>query len=177
MTGDLAQEAPSVLVVMGVSGSGKTTIAALLADRLHWPFADGDVFHPPANVEKMRSGSPLTDEDREPWLQAIAAWIDQIRNAGGHAVVACSVLKRRYRAVVIGNRADVRLIYLQTERALIARRLKARHGHFMPSSLLQSQIEALEEPGPEENPITVSIAPSPEQIVEHILARLPSIPK
>ena len=92
-------------------------------------------------------------------------------------MVACSVLKRRYRAVVIGSRADVRLIYLQTERALIARRLEARHGHFMPSSLLQSQIEALEEPGPDENPITVSIAPSPEQIVEEILARLPSIPK
>ncbi len=177
MTGDVPQEAPSVLVVMGVSGSGKTTVGALLADRLHWQFADGDVFHPPANIEKMRSGSPLSDEDRRPWLEAIAAWIDEIRSAGGHAVAACSVLKRRYRAVVIGSRADVRLIYLRSERALIARRLEARHGHFMPSSLLQSQIEALEEPGPDENPITVSIAPSPEKIVEEILASLPSIPK
>src|SRR5262245_19151952 len=125
MTSDAPQEMPSVLVVMGVSGSGKTTIGALLADRLGWEFADGDIFHPQANIEKMRGGNPLTDQDRRPWLEAIAAWIDEIRSAGRHAVVACSVLKRRYRTVVIGGRADVRLIYLESDQALIARRLEA----------------------------------------------------
>lgn len=177
MTGEVRQEMPSVLVVMGVSGSGKTTVAALLAGRLRWPFEDGDDFHPPANVEKMHDGTPLTDEDRGPWLDAIASWIDGVRDSGGHAVVACSALKRRYREVLIGGRPDVRLIYLQSDQALIARRLAARHGHFMPAGLLRSQFEALEEPGPDENPIVVSVAPRPREIVEHILAHLPSTQK
>ncbi len=164
---------PSVLLVMGVSGSGKTTVAALLAERLRWAFEDGDDFHPPANVEKMRSGVALTDEDRGPWLDAIAAWIDATRNAGGHGVVACSALKRRYRSVLMGGRPDVRLIYLQGDRDLIARRLAPRHGHFMPASLLQSQFEALEEPGPDEDPVTVSVAQRPHEIVERVLALLP----
>ncbi len=164
---------PSVLLVMGVSGSGKTTVAALLAERLRWAFEDGDDFHPPANVEKMRSGVALTDEDRGPWLDAIAAWIDATRNAGGHGVVACSALKRRYRSVLMGGRPDVRLIYLQGDRDLIARRLAPRHGHFMPASLLQSQFEALKEPGPDEDPVTVSVAQRPHEIVERVLALLP----
>jgi gluconokinase len=164
---------PSVLLVMGVSGSGKTTVAALVAERLRWAFEDGDDFHPPANVEKMRSGVALTDEDRGPWLDAIAAWIDATRNAGGHGVVACSALKRRYRSVLMGGRPDVRLIYLQGDRDLIARRLAPRHGHFMPASLLQSQFEALEEPGPDEDPVTVSVAQRPHEIVERVLALLP----
>ncbi len=164
---------PSVLLVIGVSGSGKTTVAALLAERLRWAFEDGDDFHPPANVEKMRSGVALTDEDRGPWLDAIAAWIDATRNAGGHGVVACSALKRRYRSVLMGGRPDVRLIYLQGDRDLIARRLAPRHGHFMPASLLQSQFEALEEPGPDEDPVTVSVAQRPHEIVERVLALLP----
>ena len=113
MSGQARQEPPSVLVVMGVSGSGKTTVAALLAGRLNWEFADGDDFHPPANVEKMHSGVLLTDDDRWPWLGAIAAWIDATRSAGGHGVVACSALMRRYRDVLLGSRPDVRLVYLK----------------------------------------------------------------
>ena len=123
----------AIVVVMGVSGSGKTTIAALLAGRLRWEFEDADGFHPAANIEKMHRGVPLTDEDRGPWLQAIAAWIDETRRAGRHGVVACSALKRSYRDVLVGARRDVRLVYLKGEEALIARRVAARHGHFMPA--------------------------------------------
>jgi gluconokinase len=162
----------SVVVIMGVSGSGKTTIAALLAGRLQWEFEDGDWLHPAANVDKMHSGVALTDEDRRPWLQAIAAWIDQTRRAGRHGVVACSALKRRYRDVLIGARPDVRLVYLKGDEALIARRIAARHGHFMPAALLHSQFEALEEPAPDEKPIVVSIDARPGDIVARIAAEL-----
>jgi len=162
----------SVVVVMGVSGSGKTTIAALLAGRLQWEFEDGDWFHPAANVDKMHAGVPLTDEDRAPWLQAIAAWIDETRRAGRHGVVACSALKRRYRDVLIGARPDVRLVYLKGDEALIARRIAARHGHFMPAALLHSQFETLEEPVPDEKPIVVSIDARPGDIVARIAAEL-----
>lgn len=162
----------SVVVVMGVSGSGKTTIAALLAGRLQWEFEDGDWLHPAANVDKMHSGVALTDEDRRPWLQAIAAWIDETRRAGRHGVVACSALKRRYRDVLIGARPDVRLVYLKGDEALIARRIAARHGHFMPAALLHSQFEALEEPVPDEKPIVVSIDARPGDIVARIAAEL-----
>jgi carbohydrate kinase (thermoresistant glucokinase family) len=120
----------------------------------------------------MHSGVPLTDEDRWPWLQAIAAWIDKTRRSGGHGVIACSALKRRYRDVLIGDRTDVRLVYLKGDETLIARRMATRHEHFMPRSLLHSQFEALEEPGPDENPIVVSIDPQPREIVEAIVARL-----
>jgi gluconokinase len=164
----------SVLVVMGVSGSGKTTVGALLAGRLQWEFEDGDRFHPRSNVEKMQAGTPLTDQDRWPWLAAIEEWIDDIRQRGGHAVVACSALKRRYRDVLIGNRPDVRLIYLQGGESLVARRMAARRGHFMPKGLLHSQFETLEEPGADENPVTVSVAASPGEVVEQILASLRS---
>jgi carbohydrate kinase (thermoresistant glucokinase family) len=162
----------SVVVVMGVSGSGKTTIAALLAGRLQWEFEDGDWLHPDANVEKMHHGIALTDDDRWPWLRAVAAWIDEKRHEGRHGVVACSALKRRYRDVLIGERRDVRLVYLKGNETLIARRITARHGHFMPATLLHSQFEALEEPGPDENPITVSIEARPAEIVSRILAEL-----
>lgn len=164
--------APAVMIVMGVSGSGKSTVGALLALRLRWEFEDADWFHPASNVDKMHSGIPLTDEDRWPWLDAIAAWIDKTRRSGGHGVIACSVLKRRYRDVLIGDRADVRLIYLKGDERLIARRGATRHEHFMPLSLLQSQFEALEEPGPGENPIIVSIEPQPREIVARILSVL-----
>jgi gluconokinase len=164
--------APAVVVVMGVSGSGKSTIGTLLAERLSWRFEDGDRFHPATNVEKMHQGIPLTDDDRRPWLAAIADWIDETRRRGGHAVLACSALKRRYRDILVGDRRDVRLVYLEGDEALIARRIAARHGHFMPQSLLHSQFEALEAPGPDENPVTVSIVPSPDQIVARILASL-----
>lgn len=164
---------PSVIVVMGVSGSGKTTISALLAGRLHWEFEDADDFHPPANVAKMRNGVPLTDEDRWPWLRAIAAWIDKTRQAGGHGVVACSALKRSYRDVLIGDgRPDVRLVYLKGAATLIAKRQAARQGHFMPTGLMKSQFEALEEPGSDERPIVVPVSHRPRAMVEEIAAAL-----
>jgi gluconokinase len=164
--------APAVVIIMGVSGSGKSTIGAMLAAHLSWQFEDGDWFHPAANVEKMHKGIPLTDDDRRSWLAAIADWIDQTRRSGGHSVIACSALKRRYRDVLIGDRREVRLVYLKGGQALIARRIATRHEHFMPQSLLHSQFEALEEPGPDENPVTVSIAPQPRAIVDQILSAL-----
>lgn len=162
----------AAVIVMGVSGSGKSTAGALLASRLGWEFEDADWLHPAANIEKMHSGIPLTDEDRRPWLEAVAAWIDERRRSGGHGVVACSALRRRYRDVLIGDRTDVRLVYLKGGEELIARRIAARHEHFMPRSLLHSQFATLEEPGLDENPIVVSIEPRPNQIVAQILAAL-----
>jgi gluconokinase len=169
---ETAPALPSILVVMGVSGSGKSTIGTQLALQLRWEFEDGDWFHPARNIDKMHAGMALTDEDRAPWLIAIADFIDRARCSGAHVVVACSALKRRYRTVIVGNRPDVRLIYLKGDMDLIARRIAARHEHFMPPSLLQSQFEALEEPGPDENPIVVSIEPRPREIVGQILEEL-----
>jgi gluconokinase len=163
---------PMILVVMGVSGSGKTTIGTQLALQLHWEFEDGDWFHPARNIDKMHAGIPLTDEDRAPWLIAIADFIDRARNTGTHVVIATSALKRRYRNVIIGKRPDVRLVYLKGDMELIARRVATRQEHFMPPSLLQSQFDALEEPGPDENPIVVSIEPRPREIVAHIIEAL-----
>jgi len=162
----------SVAIIMGVSGCGKSTIGALLASRLRWEFEDADWFHPASNVDKMHSGIPLTDEDRWPWLDAVANWIDKTRRSGGHGVVACSALKRGYRGILIGDRADVRLIYLKGDETQIARRIATRHEHFMPRSLLHSQFEGLEEPGPDENPIIVSIEPPPRAIVARILSAM-----
>lgn len=161
-----------VLVIMGVSGSGKSTIASMLANRLHWVYEDADWFHPKSNIEKMHHGEPLNDEDRWPWLYAIAAWIDATRHAGGHGVIACSALKRTYRDILIGDRPDVRLIFLQGDRDLIARRVAARADHFMPTTLLDSQFKTLEEPTADEQPITVSIVPHPRDIVETIVKQL-----
>jgi carbohydrate kinase (thermoresistant glucokinase family) len=157
---------------MGVSGCGKSTIGALLASHLRWEFEDADWFHSASNVDKMHNGIPLTDRDRWPWLDAIAAWIEETRRSGGHGVIACSALKRGYRDVLIGDRADVRLVYLKGDETLIARRLATRHEHFMPQSLLHSQFEALEEPRPDENPIIVSIEPQPREIAGRILSAM-----
>src|SRR5580693_5701958 len=136
---DARTMAPCVFVVMGVSGSGKSTIATMLAHRLQWTYEDGDWFHPKANVEKMHHGEPLTDEDRLPWLRAITAWIDDTLKAGSHGIVACSALKRAYRDILVGERRDVRIVFLKGDRELIARRVVARADHFMPASLLDSQ--------------------------------------
>jgi carbohydrate kinase (thermoresistant glucokinase family) len=162
----------TIVVVMGVSSSGKTTIAQGLAQREGWPLLEGDSFHPPANVEKMKSGTPLTDEDRWPWLRAIAAAIDDKRTAGQSAVVACSALKRAYRDILIGERPDVLLVYLQGSRELIGQRMAARKGHFMPTGLLDSQFATLEEPGPDEHPIIAHIGPAPDVIVADIEKQL-----
>jgi gluconokinase len=163
---------PTVLIVMGVSGSGKSTVGMIVADRLGWPFRDGDGFHPPENVEKMRSGTPLTDEDRWPWLKAIAAWIDGRRQSGTHGVIACSALKRSYRDVLRDGHDDVRFVFLDGPRELLASRLADRKGHYMPASLLDSQLATLERPGLEEAPLAVSIDPDPETIASIILERL-----
>lgn len=163
---------PSVLVVMGVSGSGKTTVAALLSGRLGWAFEDGDDLHPAANIEKMHAGIPLTDDDRWPWLQAIAAWIDKRRVAGEHGVVTCSALRRVYRDLLLRGRPDVRLVYLKGDKALISRRQAARQGHFMPTSLMDSQFATLEEPGADEAPIIVSVEGRPQEIVDAVLQAL-----
>ena len=129
----------TILIVAGVSGSGKTTMGAMLADRLGWPFADADDFHPAANVEKMRAGIPLTDEDRWPWLRAIAAWMDERIALGESAVMTCSALKRSYRDVLLGGRPEALLVFLAVDREVVARRLAGRHGHFFPERLLGTQ--------------------------------------
>lgn len=160
------------VVVMGVAGSGKTTIGEKLAERLGWPYQDADKFHPAANVQKMSAGHPLTDEDRWPWLRAIADEIDRVCSRAGHVVIGCSALKRAYRDVLVHDRDDVRIVYLDGSQELIARRLKARKGHFMPPALLDSQFSTLQPPGPDEHPVTVSIDASVEAIVGAIMRKL-----
>jgi gluconokinase len=160
------------LIVMGVSGSGKTTVANELAGRLHWTFEDGDRFHPKSNVEKMRAGHPLTDEDRWPWLNAIADEIGRVCAAREHVVVACSALKRTYRDVLLRGRDDVRFVFLNGTQQLIAHRLSLRKDHFMPPGLLDSQFRTLEPPGADEDAIDVSIDAPVDTIVDNIVGRL-----
>ncbi len=169
---DKTYEPPCALIVMGVSGSGKSTIAARLAERLSWTFEDGDRFHPASNVAKMSAGQPLTDEDRRPWLQAIADEIDRVCRAGGHTVIACSALKRAYRSVLVHDRRDVRVVFLSGTQPLIADRLARRKGHFMPPGLLDSQFKTLEPPAADENAVIVPIDASVETIVEDIVRQL-----
>jgi gluconokinase len=163
---------PTALIVMGVSGCGKSTVGEILSERLGWEFRDGDSFHPPENVEKMRSGVPLTDEDRWPWLAAIAAWINRHRLEGTHAIIACSALRRVYRDRLRDGFADVLFLYLKGDRALIAARLAARKGHYMPAALLDSQFATLEEPGADEAPLVLSIVPSPGEIADAAIEAL-----
>jgi gluconokinase len=163
---------PTAILVMGVSGSGKSTAGENLALELGWPFRDADSFHPPANVVKMSAGIPLTDADRWPWLAAIAAWIDERRDMGHPGIVSCSALKRAYRRILLDDRPDVRLVYLQGDQPLIAARMGRRTGHFMPPALLTSQFATLEEPTADEWPIVVPIELSPRRIIEHILASM-----
>jgi gluconokinase len=157
-----------ILLLMGVSGSGKTTVGAMLAGRLGWTYAEADDFHPRANVEKMHAGIPLNDDDRRPWLEATAAWM---RDQTGPAVVTSSALKHKYRDLLRAGRPDLRLVYLEGDRELIGKRLAARHGHFFPKQLLDSQFADLEPPGPDEDPVVVSVDGPPEQVVQRIIDR------
>jgi carbohydrate kinase (thermoresistant glucokinase family) len=158
---------PAVLVLMGVSGSGKSTIALELQRVLGWKFQEGDDLHPSANVEKMRLGHPLDDADRLPWLQAIARWIDERLAAHEPGIVTCSDLKRAYRDITIGSRQGVRLIYLKGDAQVIHDRIAQRQHRYMPASLLRSQLETLEEPGPDEHALVVAVHRSvPETVLE-----------
>jgi gluconokinase/shikimate kinase len=161
---------PPVLVLMGVSGCGKSTVGAMLAGRLGWDFEEGDDLHPAANVEKMAAGHGLTDEDRWPWLALVARWIQEHTSTGRPGIVTCSALKRSYRDVLRGE--QVQFVYLAGTREQISVRLAARHGHYMPATLLDSQFEILEPPGPDERSITIDVQSSPAAQTQEIATRL-----
>ena len=163
---------PTIAVMMGVSGSGKTTVGEALAKRLGWDFQEGDELHPPANIAKMNAGIPLTDADRAPWLTRVEAWINGELRQGRSGVITCSALKRAYRDQIVGGRADVRLVFLKGDHNLIADRIAHRHGHFMPASLLDSQFEALEAPGASEHAIEIDISQPLESNVAKAAAEL-----
>jgi gluconokinase len=154
---------------MGVSGSGKTTVGALLAGQLGWGYAEADDFHPRSNVEKMAAGHPLTDEDRWPWLEAIGQWIDDRRAKGEPGVVTCSALKRKYRDLLREGRPEVLVAYLDGSRDLIEGRMVARHGHFFAPGMLDSQFADLETPTPDEHVLAVPIDGTPPDTVNRII--------
>lgn len=157
-----------VYILMGVSGAGKTLIGRKLSRRLKIPFYDGDHFHPQDNIEKMKSGQPLTDQDRRPWLEVLAERVRQWEQEGG-AILGCSALKNSYRTILRGQTDNTRFIYLKGSISLIARRISKRTGHFMPEDLLKSQFETLEEP---EHAITVEIDQSPDEVVQDIINQI-----
>lgn len=159
-----------VLVIMGVSGSGKSTVAGVLAGRLGWDLAEGDDLHPEANVVKMQSGQPLTDDDRWPWLERIADWIRDRTASGRPGIITCSALKKRYRDALRGE--GVVFVFLQGSKDKISDRLASRHGHFMPPALLESQFEALEEPTEDENYVSLSVSATPAEEAEEVIERL-----
>ncbi|AKM42351.1 gluconokinase [Burkholderia contaminans] len=160
-----------ILIAMGVSGAGKSLIGEMLAERLSCSYTDGDAFHSAANKEKMHNGIPLTDDDRWPWLRTIRAAIEEKQRAGETAVFTCSSLKRSYRDVLRGTDTDVRFVYLKGSFEVLHERLKSRTGHFFDPSLLKSQLDTLEEPGPDEA-IEVSIELTPEQIVDQVMLKI-----
>ncbi len=162
-----------IVIVAGVSGSGKSTVGALLAGRLGWPFIDGDLLHPSANIAKMKRGEPLTDEDRLPWLRAIGEYLDEQMAAGGSALVACSALKRSYREQLLGGRPEARIAFLQIDEEVAARRLAARHGHFFNSGLIESQFADLQLPRPDETGVVVVlVGDRPEATADEVVRRL-----
>lgn len=169
---ETAPQESVVLVLMGVSGCGKTTVGTMLAERLGWAYEEGDSLHPKANVEKMASGHPLNDDDRWPWLERVAAWAEQRLEAHENGVITCSALKRSYRDLINRGRSGIVFVYLQGDKQLIAERLAARHGHFMPPSLLDSQFADLEEPGEDEPSLRVHIGETPDVIVNTIVTEL-----
>lgn len=160
-----------IVIIFGVSGAGKTTVGKLLARKLGWHFLEADDFHPAANVDKMRSGHPLTDDDRWPWLKHLREQIERSLATGENAVLACSALKRKYRDCLRVN-SDVKFVFLRGDYALIEKQLRSRHGHFMNAALLRSQFHDLEEPGPDEHVLTIQLGRSPPDLVEEIRARL-----
>lgn len=160
-----------IVLLMGVSGSGKTTVGELLAERLRCSFAEGDDFHPPENVAKMQGGTPLDDTDRWPWLLSIAEQIDAYIARGDRLVVACSALKSNYREILIGERENTHLVYLRGSKARIRTRMESR-AHFMPPALLDSQFDTLEIPRPDEKPITIDIGHPPEECAALIVRAL-----
>lgn len=162
----------TVLVVMGVSGCGKSTVADLLSARTGWSFMEGDSLHPDSNKAKMASGQPLTDEDRWPWLEKVAAWIEGQHAAGQDGIITCSALKRSYRDVLNRRGEGVVFVYLAGERQTLEDRMQARVGHFMPPGMLASQLETLEEPQPDEPSIRVPIEQSPTALVERVMKEL-----
>jgi gluconokinase len=162
----------TLLVVMGVSGCGKSTVGGLLAKHTGWPFLDADDLHSTENIAKMAAGTPLTDADREPWLAQVAAWIAERRAAGESGVVACSALKRSYRDRLRQADPDLRFVYLQSDRGTISARLAQRVGHFFPPRLLDAQFADLDEPGPDEHPIIVPIGQTLTGEIEDVLVAL-----
>jgi carbohydrate kinase (thermoresistant glucokinase family) len=164
-----------VLVLMGVSGSGKTSVALELQRVLGWPFKEGDDLHSPANVEKMRAGHPLEDADRWPWLERVAQWIDERLAAGEPGIITCSNLKRAYRRVTVGARQGVTLVYLRASEAVIAARVAQRKHRYMPASLLHSQFAALEEPGADEHPLVVEASGGVAEAVIGLLRKLHAV--
>lgn len=163
---------PVFVVVMGVSGSGKTTVAEGIAERLHWRFQEGDELHPRANVEKMARGEPLTDEDRRPWLDAIGEWLDARAMSGEDAVLTCSALRRRYRNRLRSGRPGLRFCHVVASAEAIRQRLEHRRGHYMPAALLPSQLATLEELGGDEPGATVSAEGAPARVVAAAISAL-----
>lgn len=154
-----------IVVVAGVAASGKSTVGSVIADRMGWPFTDADTLHPAGNVAKMHAGLPLDDADRRPWLAAVVDRIDGYLEAGQSAVLACSLLKRSYRAELTASRPTVQIVFLDVSRAELTRRLNSRHGHFFPATLLESQLAALEPPEPSERLLVVAEVGQPPAVI------------